>query len=96
MRLVFPLDVLGTHTLNGTAVLNTDEGPFNQVRNQLDPCKVEAVYKQFKIRVLAVGINDEERKARAQTHVFQRYVRNLCDLDRKNFKRQRELNAHHH
>ena len=95
MRLAFPSPgTLGTHTLNGTAVFNTDDGSISEIKNQLDSRKIEAIFKQYKIRVLAEGINDEERRARVHRSIFNRYITKLHETEKKTYERAQKKMAH--
>ena len=82
MRLAFPSGILGTHSLNGTPCM-TDDGTIDHIKNKLDARKVNAIFEQYKIRVTAEGINDEERRARSHRTIFNGYLRKLHDTEKK-------------
>ena len=79
MRYVFK-DLLQYQTLMGSLVENRSRKMPERI-NILDKTKVNYVYEQYRTRVMAVGINAEERTTRAQENVFRRYVSSLTKCE---------------
>jgi hypothetical protein len=77
MKLIFTAEELGTHSLKGSR--STDSGTKVMTILRFDPQKIDYVYKQYCIRVRSAGINDEDRKKRAELSVFQHYMSMLTN-----------------
>jgi hypothetical protein len=82
MRHVFGEENLGTHTLGGSQVMNEETGII-EIRNKFDPEKLELIYNALCTRVMAVGINRQERNMRKDRKYFNDYVKLEADKYKK-------------
>ena len=80
--------------MKGSIVVNSLTGEAERV-NALDKPRLNYVFEQYQIRVLAVGMNVEERTKRAQEKIFRKYVVSLtnCEHTRRAY-REKQSTSH--
>lgn len=74
-------------TITGTPTLDSTSGTVVHL-NQLNRETLNFAYAQYQKRVIAVGINIEDRKARSERSYFNDYVRMLTDLEHQKRRRR--------
>ena len=75
LRRLFSHDELRNQSLSGTTVADT-MGNKRKI-NVLDPGRIGYGYEQFRIRVVAIGRNNEDRDVRSAMNFYKRYITDL-------------------